>query len=88
VGWALWCGWQLVRYGRHRVTQVLGVLYPVMLSIVVMGTANHYLVDVLAGVVTVGLAFGIVRILTLAGLVLPPGAEAPDVPAGAEPSSP
>jgi hypothetical protein len=52
-----------------------------------MGTANHYFIDVLAGLVAVGLAFGVVRILTLAGLVLPPGAEAPEVPAGAEPIS-
>ncbi len=87
VGWALWCGWQLVQYGRHRVTQVLGALYPIVLSVVVMATANHYLIDVLAGFVTVALAFGIVRLLTMAGLVLPPGAQAPDVPAGVEPST-
>jgi PAP2 superfamily len=86
VGWALWCGWQLVRYGRHRVTKVVGVLYPILLSVVVMATANHYLVDVVAGGVIVLLAFGVVRLLTLAGLVLPPGAEAPDLPAGAEPA--
>jgi hypothetical protein len=87
VGWALWCGWQLARYGRHRLTQVLGVLYPFVVAIVVMSTANHYLVDVLAGVVTMSLAVGIVRLLTLAGLVMPPGAEAPGVPAGAEPTA-
>jgi hypothetical protein len=87
VGWALWCGWQMVRYGRHRLTQVLGLLYPVVLSIVVMATANHYLVDVLAGYATLLVAFAIVRLLTRAGLVLPPGGEAPDLPAGAEPAS-
>lgn len=85
VGWALWCGWQLGRYGAHRVTKLLGVLYPVVVTIVVMGTANHYLGDVLAGLVAVALAFGIVRILILAGLVSPPGAEAPEAPAGGEP---
>ncbi|HVY10766.1 MAG TPA: phosphatase PAP2 family protein [Mycobacteriales bacterium] len=86
VGWALWCGWQLVRYGRHRTTQVLGVLYPLLLSVDVMATANHYLVDVLAGVAAVIVAMGIVRVLTRFGLVLPPGAEAPEVPAGASPA--
>ncbi|MBM9508757.1 phosphatase PAP2 family protein [Actinacidiphila acididurans] len=49
VGWSLWCGVQLFRYGRHPVLRVLGVLYPLTTAIVVMGTANHYLMDALAG---------------------------------------
>jgi hypothetical protein len=65
---------------------VLGVLYPVLLSVVVMATANHYLVDVLAGVVTVMLASRIVKLLTRAGVVLRPGAEPRDAPATAQPS--
>jgi hypothetical protein len=56
VGWALWSGYQLVRHGKHRVTQALGVCYPLVLSVVVMGTGNHYLLDVLAGVAVVGIA--------------------------------
>ncbi|MBV9485364.1 MAG: phosphatase PAP2 family protein, partial [Frankiaceae bacterium] len=55
VGWALWAGYQMVRHGQHRVTRWLGALYPIVLSVVVMATANHYLVDVLAGVVVVGI---------------------------------
>jgi hypothetical protein len=55
VGWAVWSGWQLYRHGRHRVTKVLGVIYPFALSIVVIATANHYLLDVLAGFLVVGL---------------------------------
>jgi hypothetical protein len=55
VGWAVWSGWQLYRHGRHRVTRFLGVIYPFLLSIVVIATANHYLVDVVAGVVVFGL---------------------------------
>jgi len=61
VGWALWCGWQLIVHGRHRITQVLGALYPIVLSIVVIATANHYLVDVVAGFVVIGVAALIVR---------------------------
>jgi hypothetical protein len=55
VGWALWAGYQMVRHGQHRITRWLGALYPILLSVVVMATANHYLVDVLAGVAVVGL---------------------------------
>ncbi|HTW21124.1 MAG TPA: phosphatase PAP2 family protein [Mycobacteriales bacterium] len=53
VGWALWSGWQLVKHGKHRVTRWLGVLYPIVLSIVVVATANHYLLDVVGGVAAV-----------------------------------
>lgn len=74
VGWALWSGWQLFRYGRHRVTQVLGVLYPIVLSVVVIATANHYLIDVLAGVAVVGVAAVIVVLLEFIGVVPRPDA--------------
>lgn len=47
--WSLWCGFLLVRYGRHRVTRVLGVLYPSATLFVVMSTSNHYLLDAVAG---------------------------------------
>ncbi|HET7530761.1 MAG TPA: phosphatase PAP2 family protein [Mycobacteriales bacterium] len=56
VGWALWCGWQLVRHGRHRITQGFGVFYPALTTIVVIATGNHYLLDAVAGVAVVGLA--------------------------------
>jgi hypothetical protein len=49
VGWALWSGWCLARYARTRKVRVLGVVYPLLTTLVVMSTANHYLVDALAG---------------------------------------
>ena len=65
VGWAVWCGVQMVKYGKHRITRVLGVAYPVLLSIVVIATANHYLLDVLAGVAAVLVGAGIAKFFTL-----------------------
>jgi hypothetical protein len=58
VGWALWCGLMLLTYAGDRTVRTLGALYPVIIALVVMGTANHYLLDVLAGagVVVVGRA--------------------------------
>jgi hypothetical protein len=58
VGWALWCGLMLVRYAADRTVRTLGMLYPVIIALVVMGTGNHYLLDMLAGagVVAVGAA--------------------------------
>ncbi|MFI1095212.1 phosphatase PAP2 family protein [Streptomyces sp. NPDC020917] len=56
-GWSLWCGIMLFRYGRHTVVRALGVAYPLVTAFVVMGTANHYLLDVLAGGAVMGLGY-------------------------------
>lgn len=55
VGWALWCGLILFRLGRHWPVRVLGAVYPVVTVLVVLGTANHYLMDTVAGVVVMGI---------------------------------
>ncbi|MFH8841108.1 phosphatase PAP2 family protein [Streptomyces sp. NPDC017868] len=54
VGWALWCGVMLWRYGRTPLTKALGLAYPLVTALVVMGTANHYLLDAVAGAAVMG----------------------------------
>lgn len=54
VGWALWCGVVLWRYGRGPLAKALGVAYPLVTTLVVMGTANHYFLDAVAGVAVMG----------------------------------
>ncbi|MGW5786950.1 phosphatase PAP2 family protein [Streptomyces sp. NPDC003757] len=54
VGWALWCGVMLWRYGGTRTTRVAAVVYPLVTTIVVMGTANHYFLDAVAGAAVMG----------------------------------
>ncbi|MEU8549540.1 phosphatase PAP2 family protein [Streptomyces roseoverticillatus] len=49
VGWALWCGVVLWRQGRTAWSKAAGVVYPLAITLVVMGTANHYFLDALAG---------------------------------------
>ncbi|MGK5547653.1 phosphatase PAP2 family protein [Streptomyces sp. URMC 127] len=49
VGWALWCGVVLWRQGRTPWAKAAGVVYPLAITLVVMGTANHYFLDALAG---------------------------------------
>ncbi|MET7682873.1 phosphatase PAP2 family protein [Streptomyces sp. NPDC005423] len=60
VGWALWCGVMLWRHGGTRLSRAAGVAYPLLTTLVVMGTANHYLLDAVAGaaVMGVGLLLG------------------------------
>ncbi len=60
-GWALWCGVMLWRYGGTRLTKVAGVLYPLITTIVVMGTANHYFLDAVAGFAVMGVGFLLTR---------------------------
>ncbi|MGR8010393.1 phosphatase PAP2 family protein [Streptomyces hypolithicus] len=55
VGWALWCGVILWRHGRTPLWKCLGVGYPLVTTFVVMGTANHYLLDALAGAAVMAL---------------------------------
>jgi hypothetical protein len=61
VGWALWAGWQLVVHGQHRITRWSGVVYPALITVVVVATGNHYLLDAVAGVAVVLLAMVAVR---------------------------
>ncbi|PKV85880.1 phosphatase PAP2 family protein [Streptomyces sp. TLI_146] len=94
VGWALWCGVMLWRFGGSRLTRVLGVLYPLTITFVVMGTANHYLLDAVAGAAVMGLGLLLSRpAMRLADAVrarVAPGsfgARAPIVSAGCKTST-
>jgi len=62
VGWALWCGWLVMRYARHSVLRVLGALYPALTILVVMATGNHYLLDAVAGVLVATLSHAAVTL--------------------------
>jgi hypothetical protein len=55
VGWAVWVAWVVVRLSRRRWVQVLAVAYPVVTTFVVVATANHYLLDAVAGAAVVAL---------------------------------
>jgi hypothetical protein len=61
VGWALWCGWMLVAYGRHSWQRILGVVYPATTVLVVMATGNHFFLDAVAGAVVIVAAAFIVN---------------------------
>lgn len=54
VGWAIWCGILLWRHSRNPYVRAAGVAYPVITVLVVMGTANHYFLDAVAGAAVMG----------------------------------
>jgi hypothetical protein len=55
VGWAVWCGAVIAMYATHRSVRILGVAYPVVTTLVVMATGNHYFLDAIAGGMVIAL---------------------------------
>jgi membrane-associated phospholipid phosphatase len=49
VAWATWVALQVLFISRNRIARVLGVAHAVITCLAVMATANHYLLDVVAG---------------------------------------
>jgi hypothetical protein len=55
VGWAVWVALCLYRHTNSRFLRRWVWTYPALMTVVVMATANHYLVDALAGIACAGL---------------------------------
>jgi hypothetical protein len=58
-GWSLWCGIQMWSFQRSG-WRVAAVAYPTLQVVVVVATANHFLLDVVGGAVCVLLALAVV----------------------------
>jgi len=69
VAWALWCAAAIIRVVRRRVLALLAVAYPLVTVVVVIATANHFVLDVAAGAATVpvagALSWAAARVLAL-----------------------
>ncbi|WP_406381629.1 phosphatase PAP2 family protein [Streptomyces sp. NBC_01618] len=98
VGWALWCGILLWRHGRHPLVRAAGIAYPLVTTFVVMGTANHYFLDAVAGAAVMGVGALLTRpVLRLADRIrdglkarsprFAAGAKSPAVSAGCKTSA-
>ena len=61
VAFALMIGLPLARLAAHRAVRVAWLAYPVLVTFVVVVTANHFLVDAALGAATAGLAALLVR---------------------------
>jgi hypothetical protein len=61
--WAAWCGAVLFLLVRRTWLRVLAVGYPLSTFFVVMATANHYLLDIVAGLAVLGVATGVVLLV-------------------------
>lgn len=62
AGWALWVVLVCIRARVRKVFQHLAILYAVMTTIVIVGTANHWLLDAVVGWMVVGAGFALVLV--------------------------
>ena len=60
AGWALWVALVLIRAGVPKMVQGLGLAYAAMMTIVIIGTGNHWVLDAVVGWIVVLAAFGVV----------------------------
>ena len=64
IGWSLWCAVAIVGLAQRRWVRVLGALYPCMTLFVIIGTANHFLLDAVGGVAVLLAGFAVQRVLS------------------------
>jgi hypothetical protein len=62
VGWAMWCAWVVIGLSRNRHLRVAVVAYAVGTTLVVVATANHFVLDAVAGVAVMALAIRLARV--------------------------
>jgi membrane-associated phospholipid phosphatase len=59
VAWAIWSAIAVWGLTRRPALRAIAAIYPLLTSVIVLATGNHYLLDVLAGAATAGLAFAV-----------------------------
>ncbi|MFI0444893.1 phosphatase PAP2 family protein [Actinomadura sp. 6N118] len=61
VAWALWSTVAIITVARRRWVVALAVVYPALTVLIIMGTANHYLLDAVGGAVALVLGYALAR---------------------------
>jgi PAP2 superfamily len=77
IAWALWCGIAIFVCARHRWVRIAALMYPLATLTVIVGTANHFILDAVAGALVVALGFGVQYLLSGHGAFVAP-IDAPD----------
>lgn len=62
VGWALWAGAALILYAKRPQVRLLGVAYPFLTLLLVIVTANHFVLDAVGAAIAFTLAIGFVAV--------------------------
>ncbi|MDP9336387.1 MAG: phosphatase PAP2 family protein [Actinomycetota bacterium] len=67
IAWAIWCALALGPRLKNRTAATLAWCYPLITLVVIVITANHYILDAVAGVVILGIGWVAANRLTRAG---------------------
>jgi hypothetical protein len=74
VGWSLWCAyavWTALRPTRPRAA-LLAWIFPLLMVVVVIATANHYVLDIVGSVALLAAAIGLTALWPRPGSPSPP----------------
>jgi hypothetical protein len=63
IAWAVWCTLVVWQISTRRWLRALAVIYPFVTAFAVLSTGNHFVLDVLGGLVTIAVSVLIVRLL-------------------------
>lgn len=77
IGWAIWCAIAIWVCARRMWVRLLGVAYPFATLVVIVGTANHFILDAVGAVLLVAFGFGVQYLLSGRGAFVAP-TDAPD----------
>jgi hypothetical protein len=59
IGWATWCAIAVFYCTKPWWLRALAVIYPFFTLMVIVGTANHFVIDAAGGLVVVAIGFGV-----------------------------
>lgn len=63
IAWAVWCTIVIWKLSARRWVRALGVVYPCLTAFAVISTGNHFVFDMLGGLVTIALSMSLVSLL-------------------------
>ncbi|MCL6538377.1 MAG: phosphatase PAP2 family protein [Acidothermus sp.] len=64
IAWALWAGLVVWALARRWWVRALGIVYPLTTFFVIVGTANHFVLDAVGGVAVLAAGFAVQRLLS------------------------
>jgi hypothetical protein len=77
IAWAIWCAIAIYVCAKRSWVRLLAVAYPFLTLLVIVGTANHFIIDAVGGALIILVGFGVQWLLSGRGAFIPP-VDAPD----------
>ncbi len=66
IAWAVWCSFALWQISPRTWVRALALVYPCATAFAVLATGNHYVLDLIGGLLTFALALAVVRLASVA----------------------